>query len=170
MGHGEQSYISAGASFPCWKAKAMFPSARFASVSNVGLGDGDQSQSSCPRSSLWALRIHRSRLTPLITTLMVPTRLLFLSRSDRGRQCAAFIFGTRGYLWRLCGLKGHALSLRDNRLFLLSSSKLKLIPLLILSWANNFFPPICVSEQSRDECASPFLFLLRFCSALLEEE
>lgn len=56
---------------------------------------------------------------------MVPTGLLFLSGNDRGRQCEAFIFGTPGYLCRLCGLKGRARSLYDNRLLLLSSSKAK---------------------------------------------
>lgn len=33
--------------------------------------------------------------------------------------------GAPGYLCRLCGLKGHARSLYDNRLLLLSSSKAK---------------------------------------------
>lgn len=98
MGHREQSCLGAGASFPYQEAKAKFPITGLASTSPVGPGDGDQSPSSCPGSTLRALRIHRSRLAPLITALMVPTRLLFLSRTDRGRQCEAFIFGTPGYL------------------------------------------------------------------------
>lgn len=98
MGLGEQSCLCAGASFPYREAKAKFPGAGLASMSAVGPGDGDQSPTSCPGSTLRALRIHRSRLAPLITAIMVPTRLLFLSGSDRGRQCEAFIFGTPGYL------------------------------------------------------------------------
>lgn len=98
MGHGEQSCLGAGASFPYQEAKAEFPITGLAPTSAVGPGDGDQSPSSCPGSTLRALCIHRSRLAPLITALMVPTRLLFLSGTDRGRQCEAFIFGTPGYL------------------------------------------------------------------------
>lgn len=101
----------------------------------ASLGDGDQSPTSCPRSkepsSFRRLHpsgpscIHRSRLALLITAVMVPTGLLFLFGDDRGRQCEAFIFGTLGYLCRLCGLKGRACSLYDNRLLLLLSSKAK---------------------------------------------
>lgn len=99
--------------------------------SNASLGDGGQTPTSCPRSQQPTplpppapFCIHGRRLELLIVPLMVPTGLLFLSGSDRGRQCEAFIFGTRGYLCRLCCLKGPSLlPLYDNWLLLLSSSK-----------------------------------------------
>lgn len=100
---------------------------------SASLGDGGQTPTSCPRSRQPTPShclhpsgpgcIHGRRLELLIVALMVPIGLLFLSGSDRGRQCEAFIFGTRGYLCRLCCLKGQACSLCDNRLLLLSSSK-----------------------------------------------
>lgn len=144
---------------------------------SASLGDGGQTPTSCPRSQQPTHShllhpsghgcIHGRRLELLIMALMVPTGLLFLSGSDRGRQCEAFIFGTRGYLCRLCCLKGQARSPCDNRLLLLSSSKAA----AKTHYSANFIPgqklpphPFCVEEQSR---ILPLLLLLLVFSFFL---
>lgn len=104
----------------------------------------------------------------LIMAGMVPTGLLFLSGSDKRRQCEAFIFGTSGYLCRLCGFKRHVCSLYDNRLLLLSSSKAETKAYYTANFVlGQQLPSYPFVLRSRVEVVMPLLFLILFLIFLL---